>query len=390
MAQSPDPLLVRIGLRYFRHLSDGRGRIDAGDGVHFLNPEERAALKRIERRAVIRAAIAGGLSTIVAAGVEVGIAQPLIEHHATLHANLEFWAIVGGVTAVTSILEILYLYWDGLRAVHDLSHAAGLDLFPDQDDDKALAAAMARAALELPNPSTALFGVNPWREASRFRLVIASLVYKAKVSVTNFAIKALVRRMLGRAIVRSWLPFVAVPITAAWNAFVCWIILREARVRAMGPSAANEMIGIIFQDAPELSQNARVAIVRAVASSIVRSEDMHPNLLALMKEVVDRVGVASSRLPHLPITTADEGGPVDDSRAFLARMKTLRQDEQRVVLRVLAVASIIDGRLTRNEKRLLTEAWEVCGVPSRLAAVQSLRDAFVGGDPIDAARIEAL
>ena len=38
----------------------------------------------------------------------------------------------------------------------------------------------------------------------------------------------------------GWLPFVAVPITAAWNAYVCRLIMREARIRAMGPSDASE------------------------------------------------------------------------------------------------------------------------------------------------------
>jgi len=384
MATAQDPILVRWGVRYFRELSKKLGPVDAGDGVHFLNPDERAALRRIERGAIRRAAIAGAISTIVSAVTEV-LAHPLLgpdDRNATVEQQIRFWSIVGGATILASIIEILYLYWDGLRAVHALSHAAGLDLFPNEDDDAALAGAMARAALELPNPTGRHHGVDPWREASRFRLVFASIVYKLKISVTNFAVKALVRRMLGRAVVKAWLPFVAVPITAAWNAFICWLIMREARIRAMGPSAAYEMMNIAYGSIPEtdLDDETKRVAVRAVASSIVRTEDMHPNLAAVLREVLARA----------PQKDDAESTDLDMPSVFLERIARLGKTQQRFVLRVLAVASVIDGRLTRAEKDLLVDAHRACGLGTDLDAVERLRVAFMQGDPIDRQRIETL
>ena len=379
---------MRFGVGYFR-ARHARTRAlamapAAADPVHVLNPDERRALRRIERGAILRAAAAGALSTVVAAAIEVAVAQPLLGRRprfATLEDQGRFYAVVAVATILTSIVEILFLYWDGLRAVHRLSKEAGLDLFPDEDDGRALASAMARAALELPNPSAALFGVNPHREASRLRLVVASLVYKAKVSVTNFLMKALVRRMLGRAFVRGWLPFVAVPVTAAWNAFICWLIMREARIRALGPSAVKEMVRHVFAGSAELSAAGRAAALRAIASSIVRTEDLHPNLAALFHEVASRVGAWSG------------DGALDDPAAFLADLKRLEDPEQRIVLQLLAIASIIDGRLTRSEKRLLDEARSACGLPEErlaLAEVDRLRRSFVAGDALDLGRISAL
>jgi hypothetical protein len=388
-----EPLLVRLGVRYFQSLSSQGRPAEASDAIHLLNPDERKALRRIERGAILRAAVAGALSTIFAAVAEVTVARSMLgprPRYATFADQTRFYAVVAVATIVSSVIEILYLYWDGLRAVHRLSHEAGLDLFPHQDDDKALAGAMARAALELPNPTSSLFGVDPRREASKLRLVAASLVYKLKVSVTNFLIKALVRRMLGRAFVRGWLPFVAVPITAAWNAYVCWLIMREARIRAMGPSAAREMIDVAFAGDIALSAAGKAAIVRAVASSIVRTEDLHPNLAALLHEVARRVRDAGDLNPRERLAIEDEGGDLDDSRAFLTSLAKLGPQEQRIVLRVLAIASIIDGRLTRAERRLLAEARAACGLPHDLSAVQELRRAFMRGDALDPRRISSL
>lgn len=377
-----EPLLVRVGLRYLRGFADGGARPVAQDAIHVLNPEERKRLRAIERGAIARAALAGALSSLVAAVVELEIARPLLgarPRYATFDDQVRFYAVLGAATVIASVIEIAFLYWDGLRSVHQLAHAAGLDLFPEtENDDAAVAAAMARAALELPNPIQNLFGVNPRREASRLRLIVASLVYKAKISVTNFLVKMLVRRTVGRAFVRSWLPFVAVPLTAAWNGVVCRLIIREARIRAMGPSAAKEMLDVILEaHGRELGREARDCLVRAVASSIVRTEDLHPNLVALFREVAARAKV------DIPVD-------VDDTRVFLTHLPELGRNERTCVLRVLSVASIIDGRLTRNERRLIVDARKLCGRDARLDATMALRRAFVDGDPVEPALLTAL
>jgi hypothetical protein len=295
--------------------------------------------------------VAGALSALVSAVADI-CAQPALGPNpddASAHAQIVYWSIVGGATAVASVLEIAFLYWDSLRSVHRLSARAGIDLFASARDERTgVANALARAALELPSPRHNVFGIDPLREASRTRLLVASLVYKAKVSATNFAAQLLVRRMLGRALVRAWLPLVAVPFTAAWNGIVCFLVLREARLRAAGPSAVRQALSSTFGDAPlTLSEAARAACLRAVASAIVRSRDMHPNLFVLYFELKERLG---------DLALED----VDDPHRFLAALKDLPSEEQRLVLRLLETAAEIDGRIPRAERRLLRDARAAC------------------------------
>ncbi|MBI3185413.1 MAG: hypothetical protein HYZ28_25010, partial [Myxococcales bacterium] len=332
-APAPSPLLERVGVRYFRRRSTAVPKVEAADAVHYLNPEERAALRWVQRGAIIRACLAGALSTAVAATVEA-LAQPLLgpdPDAATWEQSARFWAVVGGATVLAAVLEISFLYWDSLRSVHELARVAGLDLFPERDEAgerKAVASALARAALELPNPAHRVFGVNPRREASRWQLLFATLAYKLKVSVSNFLLKAVVRRILGRSAVRAAVvPFVAVPVTAAWNGVVSYLVMREARLRAMGPSAVKELVGIILGEAPTLTPAGRLAAIRAVASAIVRTRDLHPNLMSLLKEVVARCAPAAA-------------GEVDDVGEFLRSLAQLKTPERQVALRLLHVATI--------------------------------------------------
>lgn len=364
------PLLERLGVLYFRRMSASLPRVDAQDAIYVLNADERKALASLVRGAVVRAGLAGAASALLAAAAEAYAEKTFGSTHATTDVALRYWGVVVGVTVVAAILEILFLYWDSLRTVHRMARAAGYDPFGENaaEDQNAVASALARAALELPNPTESVFGVDPHREASKIKLLLASLLYKVKVSITNFAVKLVVRRIAGRALVRTWLlPFLAIPGTAAWNGIVCYIVLREARIRVMGPSAAHELVTAIFDQKITLSQEARITMVRAVASSIVRTEDLHPNLQAVLVEVVKRI---EDPLP--------EG--IDDSRVFLDKLKSLEKSEQSMALQILATAAIIDGRFSGTEKHLVREALLACGLSPDLTPVHRLRRAFIRGD----------
>lgn len=328
--------------------------------------------------AVARAVLAGVVNAVVTGVVDV------YAHHRfgalpaspTWQDRAPYWAVFGTGALVFAIIEVAYLGWDGLRSVKRLSAVAGLEL--SQEDNEEIALALARAALELPNPPEPVMGVNPHREASKWQLIVASAVYKLKISVTNFIFKQAVAGVLPRIASRYVLAFTAIPINGLWNGLVCWTVLREARIRVMGPSAAAEMLKAVLQGEPEPSPALAAALHRAVASCVVRTRELHPNHIAALRALRQRLG------------EPPEGLELDDSDGFLKTLPTFAPSERRVVLRVLAVAAILDGRLVRPERRLLAEAYAAAQLPSGLDHVQKLRRAFVAGDVISHEELRAV
>ena len=367
------PFLQRVGLQYFHRRSQRVKKVEAIDAVHFLNADERKALKRVEYGAISRAALAGAVSATIAAAAEL-IATPMVPEGSAAFGsgNVKFWLIVGGTTLVASVLEIAFVYWDTLNSVHELARVAGLELFGKDraENDRMLAEALARAALELPNPVQSR-GINAHRESSKLRMLAASFAYKAKIGVTNFLIKMVIRRILGRVLVRSALaavlPFVSVPVTAAWNGVVSWLTLREARVRAMGPSAVSELLDVVLSDAAAMSPPGKLAAVRAVAAAIVRTQDLHPNLMSLLDQVNTRMGDVGA-------------AELDDVGLFLESLKALPAHEARLAVQLVAIACIVDGRLTTREKSLAQDALAACGRSVDLTAFEHLRTQFVAGN----------
>lgn len=360
--------MERVGLRFFQRLSKRYPHNFSPDEIHVLNPQERAGLRKIQRNTVIRAGIAGAISAglSVLAGV---LLLPLLEGQEVdppWELYIPYFLGVTGITIAVTVLEIMFLYWDALRSVYRLSATAGLELFPAGTGGDAVATALVRAALELPNPPDDIEGVNPRREISKIRVIIGTLVYKLKATATNFLIKAIVRKIVGRSGFRAWMEITAVPVFAFWNGLITWWVLRQARIRAMGPSAVTEFSRLLFATAGNFSVTAREQSFRAVGAAVVRTVDVHPNLVAMMAAMHKHLG--------------DPGDIVlDDSELFLDTLQKMQPNEQEMVLKILVIATIIDGKLQGRERKLLREAYELCGFESDLAGAKRLRKAFVSG-----------
>jgi hypothetical protein len=144
----------------------------------------------------------------------------------------------------------------------------------------------------------------------------------------------------------------------------------------MGPSAALELVTFAFSDL-EPTPAGRETALRAVASAVVKTHDLHPNHLAVLR--VLRVKAGTLEIEEL-----------DDSRRFISRLRDLADVDQRLALRLLVIAAIMDGRLTRDEQRLLTTAFRECRREVDLRQVERLRRTLVAGKQLDLSLVQAI
>lgn len=362
------PLMERAGIWYLKKLNSRKPpeRIDIQ--THILDKEEREKINRIVRQAVFNVSLAGALSS-VASGLAAFFADSLNDDQAGIFSetNLIFWAIVLGVTIFASLLEIIYIYYDIMAKAFALTSAAHMELFPDNEDEELIAAPIVRAALELPNKKEQDLNIDPRKESSKIIILIGTIFYKLKISVTNFILKALVKRMLGRAISRAWLNFLSVPVCAFWNGMVCWLAIREVKIRVLGPSAVHEIMGQTLPLLKTMSQTARLSILRAIGSSIVRTANLHPNLEYLFRSFLKNIDVPKEAI-------------IDEPILFLEDLEKIPDVEKEIVLRILVFSSIIDGKVTYSEKKLLKAAFELCKIPLHYQTINNLRKSFRRGE----------
>lgn len=346
-ADRKDSLLLRTGARIFRHLSRNRSDPESPDEVHILNPREQTQLKEIERSAILRAALIGTLAALICAfawPAAVWILGPA-PADAGFSEQWQHYLVTGILFTIATVVEIILLYWNTLVAVHHMAHAAGLRLFAERGEPRAVLNALVGAALELPNSREETLFARPGREVSRWWIILVAILYRLKVTFTYYLAKALVQRFMGRVVVRWAIELIAVPVYAFWDSVVTYRVLRQARVCAMGPSAVKTMAAELQKQMPPPGEEGRMAMLCAVGSTVARNSHLHPNVRLLLQELVNLYG-------H------PQDAEIDNSENLLELLPVLAFHEKKLVIQTLSLALIIDGRASIWERKLLVQCLE--------------------------------
>lgn len=363
----------RLGLKFLQR------RIERKDSnVHRWTRFELAEIQRLERRTVTVAALAGATSGVVLGGAEIWLSGATLDETGTAHwrQQLPYWSIYMSLAVLVSGAEILYLYYFVLRTVARISSIAGLSLTA-REIEQLIARGLSRAAMELPNPREPIYGIDPYARVPRWKLVAYAILYRIKIGATSFVLRVLLRRILARAALRFFIPLVAIPVFATWNALIARWVMREVRIRVAGPLVVQELGERISAARQSLTAGSRRFILQSVGEAIIRGEDAHPNYALLLARLIEDLQVPADSIRV-------------DWAASRAGLKNLDGNAQDLLLTVLTVAAILNSRLRRAQRDLLVEAHALCGRPFHLQAVLGLRRAFIDGQGLGEKHLTAL
>lgn len=337
--------------------------------------DDLAAIAALRRRAVVVAAMAGAATGAAVGLAEIAASRSLYQDGASMLDNWRYWAAYLGVATVVSAVEILGLYWLVLRQAARVARVAGLAL-GGGDIDRVVVVGLSRAALEVPSPRRPIYGIDPFANLSRWRMLGHAIVYRLKVGATSFALRVLLRRLLARAALRSYIPLVAVPVFAVWNAVVVGWVMREIQVRAAGPRAMDDLEDRITPELACLDAEGRRLLLRVVAETIIRSTDTHPNFVLLVQRL----------LGLLAVQTLPEPAPWRDT---LAEVAGLPGAARRIVVDTALAACVIDGRTRRRRDHALEALLARAGFTLDAQALAALRTGMVAGQGLPSARLAA-
>ncbi len=336
--------LERAGVDYYRYLAKNAG-IDkmAALKIDELPPDDtlRAVAENMTTLAAIIAFSIGALTTVVSVWIEWKFAGQLDES--------TYYALYGGVVLLMLCVELLVLFWLGLKTVHGLAcltghHRASDDPYLPGDD--VAAHILARAALEIPDPIIHYLGIDPLKHISKSKLLLVGVLYKAKVILSGVAVKFVLVRMLGKGGLRLGFIWVSIPVTGIWNAITMYKVAREARLRLFGNRLALYIVNEIMT--PELinklNPKTKEGAVRAVANMVVLGQNFHPNILVFLVKLSETLEI-------------QEDSNYDDWEVFMAILAEISIEEKYFLLDLLSIAAVFDGRLSRLERHYLPEAF---------------------------------
>lgn len=366
---SPDPnILERKAGEYLQDWNEAQ----AGKG----RDRAMAAVRSLERRTVLWACLAGILSGALIGGAEVYLRQGLFGsgiEEMDWRNQLPYWIVFYVLVGIVSAVEIAFLYWNSLRSIGKATCLAGTKM-DNGPHGSLIASGLARAALEFPNPRVSIHGIDPYALVPGWQLAVRNILYKMKVGVSSFLLRVALRRVLARAVLRGFIPLLAIPLYAVWNGFITWRIMREAHIRALGPLVVEEALSRLPEGREEA---AGMLLLHGCGELMMRGRDAHPNHFLLLSRLVDAFNIE------------DETIEVDwpGQREALA---ALDEADQRAMLDVLILAALLGGKVRSAQKEFLADACEAAERRFDEEALERLRRAVLNGDPIMDERLRAV
>ena len=334
------PLLLRYFRKYYKSIDDGL----IEDTVEPFTDDDVRELRRFEHGAIIRAGLAGALSGLAAAmgALVVDHIDALGETSVTRFIQNYPEVFITIIAILATIVEVSYLYVLGVRTIHELSEKTEktrLAAIQDQSWEFDLT----RLALEIPFSTNPVFGIDPMREASPLKTLMISLAYKAKISISSFVAKALIKRVLGRSAARSIIELATVPIFAVWNALIFVWVLRKVRMVLIGPRLIRELALLAFPNSDYTPNDGfQESMATALGVLIVQKGELHPNAARLLDYLVQSFGL--------------KAGQFSDKREVLyEQISRLDPQDQLRLFRSCLLVAVLDGNYKKREENILAD-----------------------------------
>ena len=359
-------MIEKLAYNYLVQLAKLPGQ--SSESLHLLSDAEVKAIKKEVIITLFLAALFGTIGVLALYLPQYYFPQYFYEYKLfspfSSHVfSIPLVSIVYGVILV--YIEIYALMAINIRAVFMIAQVCG---FPDKNDpdyDKHIESLM-RVGLEKDDKADSTYGIDPMQGASKWTLFIFLLINRLKATISNYIVKMILRRVLGRYALRMAIDIaVGIPVFAFWNAYASFIVIHETKVRIMAPTLIRQLCRNLYeryQNTPEFT-----AYIYDTLQYIAMSKrKYHHNHFLLAKNILLTF--------NIPVK---EVHPLEDD--YFEKIKNAKPEIKEGVIQLLLLGFIIDGNLSQQEKNTVAKLHEDGIIPYDLHKVKTWIRSFVKG-----------
>ncbi len=366
-------MIEKIAYRYLVRLTKLPTRAD--DALHLLSDQEVKTIRREVWYTLLWAAVFGAIGVLALYLPQIYFNEYFYEYKWSSPFSPEPLAIpvvniIYGFILV--YIEIYALMAINIRAVFKIAEVCG---FPDKNDpdfDKHIESLM-RVGLEKDDKSDYTYGINPMQGASKWALFLFLLISRLKATISNYVIKMIVRRVLGRFALRAITNIinigVGIPVFAFWNAYASYIVIHETKVRIMAPTLINQLCRNLYEqykNTPEFT-----AYIYDTLQYIAMSKrKYHHNHFLLAKNIL--------LIFNIPVK---EAHPLSED--YFEMVKNAKPEIREGVIKLLMVGFIIDGNLSPQENSTISKLHKEGVIPFDKKRIKVWIRSFVKGKGLD-------
>jgi hypothetical protein len=303
--------------------------------VYLFNKEELLKLKKIYRQTLIFTAITGGCcivsyyipTYIFASLFQTRIPITLFGFTFELGTYELLWCLI------MTIIEIVLLTLIHLRMTHRISVISGL---LNSKNKHEVLKDILKMGTGTKDKSIVNYGLNPIKDVSRLYLMAINALYIFKAFLSNQLLRLILRQFIARYLFKYFLDLIGTPIYMFFNALNSHFVYGNIISTIMG----RQIISIYTKDLHllELNDSEKELVYDALHLVVVSKKDFNYNHAALAKAILET----------LKIKAVKEHDFKEDD---LLNLKNYNPAVQKLVLDIVILGFVLDGKISNREKR---------------------------------------
>ncbi len=344
----------------------------ADDPLEQLTHQELKSIRKIRTGTLLKAALVGASGVVALYAPYYFFGQGLFPirkldlpfSEISIDIEYEFY----GYSLILVLIEIWYLNFLNIKTVAKIARACG---FPDEinEDYENNLSALIAVGLEKKHKQLQSIGINPYLGLSQWKLFAYQIAIRFKALLTNILFKLLIRRLLGRYVLRAVIDLVGIPVYAFWNAYASSIIIREALVRIMAPPLIKKFVDQLYADHNQ-NVNIKQILYDSLQSISVSKRSYHYNHFLLSISLLNKFDIPVKENPYF----------IGDFHDYI---RSADQDVKIAYSKVLVFGIIIDGKVSKRELILLKKMQAENIVPYTIEEIRNWASDFDAGNGLD-------
>lgn len=352
-------IVHKLGYKYI----EGAAKVTTAHvaNAYVLNDEQKKKIKKITRETYFWSALIGALAVLI-------VVLPMhfwpdlfgVQKFNLFGNAIEFEVYYTIFGVLMLFPEIWALNFVNLRAVRNIAMVCE---YPNQnvnDFDEQIDL-LTEAGLEIPAKHLALFNIDPYIGLSKFSYYTLFLLAKLKATLSNIAVKLLVKRFLGRYALRIVTDLAGIPIFAFWNAWASRSVIKETKMRLMASGATADFLEEITNEDLQKIEHKIGPLFHFIAQ---QKRAYNFALYAYMKEVIKRV-------PNAHMENKEE--------IQLTALFTEEKEQNILLAKMLVFGLMVDGSLSLREKKTLKILGENDWFPYNLEELETTVKQYADG-----------
>lgn len=361
-----------FALTYFNKLVNQKHQSEnEPNSFHLLDDKEIKAIRKIKFWAMLKAACCGILGVFV-------LYMPYYlfpSFFPDTYINIPWFGsipipLVFSIYGMLLIIPELYMLTIiNLNAVYKIAKVCGYPSKSDPHYEKHLKD-LYHVGMNQQSKEMALYGINPFAGWSKSYILIVVWLNRLKGVITNVLGKFILSRVLGRIILRYFIDMLGIVVYAFWNARATYHIIREAKVRIMAPFLIQKITDVLYEDF-KADEGFREFLHNVLQLIAVVKRKYHHNHYLLVEELIEQFELNYQNKKVLT------------KQKILELAQNLKPKTQEGVAKLLIFGMLIDGHLSRKERKILEELKESYPISYDWQNLKKWEASFFNGEGLD-------